>query len=141
MKLISFFNYLKDQYFLPQIYYKKYKFPVFETYKYVNYFREYDKWIGKLDLPEYLKILDIGSDYGSLFYYLKLKGYKIKRYKPYDPLIFRTFVIDYYEFTDDYNFIKIDCEGCEYDVIKDIDYTLFRNKTVAIAFHFKENYD
>jgi hypothetical protein len=141
MKLFSFFNYLKDQYFLPLIYYKRYKFPVFGSYKFINYFREYDEWIGRLDLPEYLKILDIGSDYGSLYYYLKSKGYKILKYRPYDPLIFRPFVVDYYEFADDYNFIKIDCDGCEYDIIKDIDYTLFRNKTVAIAFHFKENYD
>lgn len=142
MKVFSFFNYLRDQYILPYFYYKKYKMPAFELYKYVDYFREYDKWIYKLPLPDDLKILDIGADYGSLYYYLKHEGYNIVRYKPYDPLIFRTFVIDYYEFIDDYNFIKIDCEGCEYDIIKEgIDYTLLKNVIIVIAFHFKENYD
>jgi hypothetical protein len=143
MKLISFLNYLKDQYFLSYIYYKKYRMPVFELYKYVDYFREYDKWVDKLNLLDNLRILDIGSDYGSLFYYLKVKGFNIIEYKIFDYLIFKSFTWkDYYNLFIDYDFIKIDCEGCEYEIFSRINVNLLdENKIYAVALHKNEFYD
>jgi hypothetical protein len=125
--------------------------PVFELYKYVNYFREYDKWIGKLDLPEYLQILDIGGDYGSLFYYLKVKGFNIVNYEIYDYLVFKPVVINEFMVNDfinelfRFNFIKVDCEGCEYGIFKRISISKILDKNdrdvYAVALHKNGFYD
>jgi hypothetical protein len=82
-------------------------------------------------------MLDIGSDYGSLYYYLRYHNYDIVKYKPYDYLIFRPFTNNNYaELFQDYDFIKIDCEGCEFEIFKNINIdALDMNKIYAIAMH------
>ena len=137
-------TFLKYQYnkFLAKKYYKLTDFDLFNSVKFVDYFNEYSVWINKIKLPLNLKILDIGSDYGSLYYYLKWKGYIIEKYKPYDYLIFQPFTTDNInEFYNDYNFIKLDCEGCEFELFKYIDLDRIQNKKLAIAIHENSYYD
>ncbi|MGC8573860.1 MAG: hypothetical protein ACP5L0_07715, partial [Caldisphaera sp.] len=66
---MSLIKYLINQYLIPLKIRKKYDIPFLNTYLYIDYFHEYSQWIPKLTLPKNLKILDIGSDYGSLYYY------------------------------------------------------------------------
>jgi hypothetical protein len=141
--IMSFFKYIKNQYIKPVKYYKKYKMPALFSFQFVDYLDEYDRWVYKLPLPNPLKMLDIGSDYGSLYYYLRYHNYDIVKYKPYDYLIFRPFTNNNYaELFQDYDFIKIDCEGCEFEIFKNMDLNLLdKNKIYAIAVHKNGLYD
>ncbi len=138
---MSFLKYIKNQYIKPSKYYKRYNAPFFNVSKFIDYMDEYDKWVYKLPLPKNLKILDIGSDYGSLYYYLQYHNYNIIKYKPYDYIIFNPFE-NFNEIYENYNFIKIDCEGCEFEIFKNININSLNNDTIyAIAIHKNKNYD
>jgi len=123
-------------------YYKKTRWDIFMPTKFIDYFNEYNMWIDKLNLPEDLMILDIGSDYGSLYHYLKYRGFNIIEYNPYDYSIFKPFTINNInEFYNNYNFIKVDCEGCEFELFKYIDLSKILDKTLVIAIHENEIYN
>jgi len=137
-------TFLKYQYnkFLAKKYYKLTGFDLFNSVKFADYFNEYFIWVDKLDLPKDLKILDIGSDYGSLYHYLKYRGFNIIEYNPYDYSIFKPFTInDINEFYNNYNFIKVDCEGCEFEIFKYVDINKIKDKALAIAIHENSYYD
>jgi hypothetical protein len=141
--VMSIIKYIKNQYIKPVKYYKMYKIPALSSSQLVDYFDEYDQWIHKLSLQKDLKILDIGSDYGSLYYYLKYHKFNVIKYRPYDYLIFQPFIPgEYHKLFQDYNFIKIDCEGCEFEIFKEVDINaLDNNITYAIAVHKNEKYN
>jgi len=147
MTLKGFIEYtLKYQYekLLKRKYYQLTRWDLFDYPKFVSYFLEYDQWLKDLMkfMPSVLYILDIGSDYGSMYYYLKNILYKdIAKYTPYDYCIFKPFTKDNInEFYDDYNFIKIDCEGCEYEIFRHIDLDRLY-KPIAVAIHYNKYYD
>jgi len=138
---MSFWKYQYNK-FLAKKYYKLTGFDLFNSVKFADYFNEYSVWINKLDLPKDLKILDIGSDYGSLYHYLKYRGFNIIDYNPYDYSIFKPFTInDIKEFYNNYNFIKVDCEGCEFEIFKYVDINKIKDKALAIAIHENSYYD
>jgi len=127
---------------LAKKYYKITGFDLFNPVKFADYFNEYSIWVDKLDLPKELKVLDIGSDYGSLYHYLKYKGFNITEYNPYDYVIFKPFTMnDINEFYNDYNFIKVDCEGCEFEIFKYVDMDKIKDKVLAIAIHENKAYN
>ena len=140
-------TFLKYQYekLLRKKYYQMTKWDLFDYPKFIDYFIEYDQWLRELviPLPKWLFVLDIGSDYGSLYYYLKNVLHKeIAKYTPYDYCIFKPFTKkDIDEFFKDYNFIKIDCEGCEYEIFKQVNIDRLKEKPIAIALHYNEYYD
>jgi len=99
-----------------------------------GYYVEYSEWFNKLkfDNGNNLKVLDIGSDRWNTFYhYLKFRGFYIDYYEGYDinyHIIIRNGqeLIDKENLTVEifigkiiagFNLIKIDCEGCEYDLL------------------------
>ena len=108
-----------------------------------GYYREYDHWIPKLriDKSKQLKILDIGCDINqSLKKYLEYKNYKIEKYVGYDVLLNTPFKREnIFEFYGDYNFIKMDCEGCEYEIFGDVPEDkiakLLDHEYVAVGLH------
>ena len=137
-------GFIKYQYnkLLAKKYYNMTGFDLFNPVKFADYFNEYAGWVGKLNLPKELKVLDVGSDYGSLYYYLKWKGFKLNKYNPYDYLIFKPFTVDdIKEFYDNYNFIKVDCEGCEFEIFKYVDMDKIKDKILAIAIHENKLYN
>ncbi len=117
------------------------------------YYREYDAWISKLNIThdKALSILDIGCDKNqSLRRYLERNGYEIGSYVGYDLLLNMPFKRDNIdEFYKNYNFVKMDCEGCEYQIFEDVSEEklteLFNHKYIAIALHrggqFNEKFD
>ena len=139
-------TFLKYQYekLLRKKYYQLTQWDLFNYPKFIDYFIEYDQWLKDLMkfMPSILYILDIGSDYGSMYYYLKNVLHKeIVKYTPNDYCIFKPFTIkDIDEFYSDYNFIKIDCEGCEYEIFRYIDLDRY-HKPTAVAIHYNEYYD
>ncbi|MFP3257519.1 MAG: hypothetical protein RXO36_06955 [Candidatus Nanopusillus acidilobi] len=138
---MSFWKYQHNK-LLAKKYYKITGFDLFNSVKFADYFNEYSVWVNKLDLPKDLKILDIGSDYGSLYHYLKYRGFNIIEYNPYDYSIFKPFTInDINEFYNNYNFIKVDCEGCEFEIFKYVDINKIKDKALAIAIHENSYYD
>ena len=118
-----------------------------------GYYREYDAWISKLNIDknESLEILDIGCDRSqSLKRYLEFENYKIERYVGYDILLNTPFKRDdVSEFYLNYNFVKMDCEGCEYEIFQGVSkedlVKMFDHKYIAIALHkggkFNEKFD
>jgi hypothetical protein len=140
-------GFLKYQYqkLLRKKYYQLTQWNIFDYPKFIDYFIEYDQWLKDLMkfMPSILYILDIGSDYGSMYYYLKNVLHKeIAKYIPYDYCIFKPFTRnDIDEFFNDYNFIKIDCEGCEYEIFKYVDIDRLKRKPIVIAIHYNEYYD
>ena len=98
-----------------------------------GYYIEYSEWFNKLKLDNInLKIFDIGSDRWNSFYrYLKFRGFNISYYEGYD-INYHLIIKGNEKFIDkenlsieifneklklDFNLIKIDCEGCEYDLL------------------------
>jgi len=98
-----------------------------------GYYIEYSEWFNKLKFDNFvLKILDIGSDRWNTFYhYLKFRGFNIDYYEGYD-INYHLVIRGNGKFIDkenlsieifneklklDFNLIKIDCEGCEYDLL------------------------
>ena len=98
-----------------------------------GYYIEYSEWFNKLKFDNInLKVLDIGSDrWNTFYYYLKFKGFDIDYYEGYD-INYHTIIrngqklIDKENLTIEifigkilagFNLIKIDCEGCEYDLL------------------------
>jgi len=99
-----------------------------------GYYIEYSEWFNKLkfDNEISLRVFDIGSDrWNTFYYYLKFRGFVIDYYEGYD-INYHTIIKDNKKFIDkenlsieifneklklDFNLIKIDCEGCEYDLL------------------------
>jgi len=108
-----------------------------------SYYNEYDVWVPRLsiDKSEPLRMLDIGSDkMESLRRYLTVNGYNITKYTGYELQLGTPFTRnDRFEFYGDYNFIKMDCEGCEYAIFHEVNvselHKMFDNKYVIIALH------
>jgi len=115
-----------------------------------DYYVEYSDWFDKLKLNKEinLRVFDAGCDlWNTFYYYLKYKGFNIGYYEGYDinyhiiikrnekiidkeslsPDLFRK-KVEYY-----FNFIKLDCEGCEYDLLDNI--TFKRGNIYSIAIH------
>jgi len=138
---MSFIKYQHNKLLIKK-YYQKTGWDIFMPTRFVDYFNEYSEWVGKVNLPKDLRILDIGSDYGSLYHYLKYRGFNIIEYSPYDYLIFKPFTMnDINEFYNDYNFIKVDCEGCEFEIFKFVDMDKIKDKILAIAIHENNLYN
>ena len=138
---MSFIKYQRNKLLIKK-YYKKTGWDIFMPTRFVDYFNEYNMWVDKINLPKDLRILDIGSDYGSLYHYLKYKGFNIIEYNPYDYSIFKPFTTNNInEFYNDYNLIKMDCKGCEFELFKYIDLSKILDKTLVIAIHENEKYD
>ena len=98
-----------------------------------GYYIEYSEWFNKLRFYNInLKVFDIGSDrWNSFYYYLKFKGFDIDYYEGYD-INYHTIVRNGQKLIDKenliieifigkisagFNLIKIDCEGCEYNLL------------------------
>jgi len=99
-----------------------------------GYYIEYSEWFNKLKFNNEInfRVLDIGSDrWNTFYYYLKFRGFVIDYYEGYD-INYHTIIKDNKKFIDkenlsieifneklklDFNLIKIDCEGCEYDLL------------------------
>jgi len=129
--------------------YKK-SFPEVEDDE-LQYFMEYDQWIIKLKLRDRISVFDIGCDnYASLLDYLILHGFKHIHYIGHDIDTYLNIVYlngdimhldDKIYLTDfDYEnfhnpFIKVDCEGCEYQYLNTIYKTLNLWTSYSIALH------
>jgi len=113
-----------------------------------GYYIEYSEWFNKLKFDNFaLKVLDIGSDRWNTFYhYLKSKGFNIDYYEGYD-INYHTIIKSNGKFIDkenlsieifnkklnlDFNLIKIDCEGCEYDLLNLMDFKKEIKYSIAI---------
>jgi len=144
MTLKGFLEYQYEK-LLRKKYYQMTKWDLFDYIKFIDYFIEYDQWLKNLMkfMPSILYIFDIGSDYGSKYYYLKNVLHKeIAKYTPYDYCIFKPFTKkDIDEFFSDYNFIKIDCEGCEYEIFRYVDIDRLKRKPIVIAIHYNKYYN
>ena len=98
-----------------------------------GYYIEYSEWFNKLKFDNIiLKVLDIGSDrWNSFYHYLKFRGFNIDYYEGYD-INYHSIIKGQEKFIDkenlsveifneklklDFNLIKIDCEGYEYDLL------------------------
>jgi hypothetical protein len=107
------------------------------------YYMEYEIWIPQMKINKRLplRILDIGSDDTySMKNYLMRNQYDIANYNPYDLKIDKPFTsMDMNEFYKNYNFVKMDIEGMEYEIFKKASVeelkNMFANKYVAIALH------
>jgi len=114
-----------------------------------GYYIEYSEWFNKLNLDKdiSLKVLDIGSDRWNTFYhYSKFKGFVIDYYEGYD-INYHAIIKGNKKFIDkenlsieifneklklDFNLIKIDCEGCEYDLLNLMDFKKGIKYSIAI---------
>jgi len=113
-----------------------------------GYYIEYSEWFNKLKFGNInIKVLDIGSDRWNTFYhYLKSKGFNIDYYEGYD-INYHTIIKNNGKFIDkenlsveifneklklDFNLIKIDCEGCEYDLLNLMDFRKGIKYSIAI---------
>ena len=122
----------------------------------LQYFMEYDQWIKKLRLKDRISVFDIGCDsYASLFDYLIFHGFKHVQYIGHDIDIYLnilylngeiTYLNDRLELRDfvygEFHnpFIKIDCEGCEYQYLNTIYKTLNPWTSYSIALHDSKEY-
>ncbi len=124
-----------------------------------EYFIEYDKWVRKLHLKNNLYVFDIGCDnYISLFHYLIMRGFTNIHYIGYDVKVYVNVIHEEHNisFTDYFinekisledflyapetnKFLKVDCEGCEYDYMPLIYNTLSYRIAYAIALHKSED--
>ena len=126
--------------------------------KELGYYLEYDRWFRKLRLKDRLSVFDIGCDqYLSLFHYLLLHGYRYIHYIGNDiglsaNLIYyngdiinfkENVLLDSFIYGSLHNkFIKIDCEGCEYEYLPLIYKSLSPDISYSIALHFShEHYE
>jgi len=113
-----------------------------------GYYIEYSEWFNKLKFDNFaLKVLDIGSDRWNTFYhYLRFRGLNIDYYEGYD-INYHTIIKSNGKFIDrenlsieifnkklklDFNLIKIDCEGCEYDLLNLMDFKKEIKYSIAI---------
>jgi len=123
-----------------------------------GYYIEYSEWFNKLRFDNInLKVLDIGSDRLNTFYhYLKFRGFNIDYYEGYD-INYHLVIKGNGKFIDkenlsieifnkklklDFNLIKIDCEGCEYDFLnlmgfkKGIKYSIAIHNFKGLGYRF-----
>ena len=113
-----------------------------------GYYIEYSEWFNRLSFDNInLKVLDIGSDrWNTFYYYLKFKGFDIDYYEGYD-INYHIIIKGNNKFIDkenlsieifneklkfDFNLIKIDCEGCEYDLLSLMDFKKGIKYSIAI---------
>jgi len=114
-----------------------------------EYYVEYSEWVDKLKLDRKinLRVFDIGSDlWNTFYYYLKFNGFNINYYEGYD-INYHTVIkgnekiinkeslsLDLFKrkLEYDFNLIKIDCEGCEYDLLDVMEFECGIKYSIAI---------